>query len=192
VKEGQPVRVTRLLSSTERESDQESKREPASEGHSLSVERRARDWLEQRNMASLRGALTDCGAQSEELVRRAKESQPARHTHFLLSVERGTGQDNKRKPANEGHSPTVERTARDWLGQLKPANQRGALTNCRAQSEGLIRTAKEGQPARVTHFLSSAERGTCQDCEIEPASQLHSRPVERRARDWSRQRNKTS
>jgi hypothetical protein len=34
---------------------------------------------------------------------------------------------------------------RDWSGQQKKAGQRGALTLCPAQTEELVRTAKESQ-----------------------------------------------
>jgi hypothetical protein len=72
-------------------------------------------------------------------------------------------------PASKEHSPPVECGAGDWSGQQKNASQRGALTNCRAHSEGPVRTAKESQPM-----------------------QGHSLPVERRARDWSGQREEAS
>jgi hypothetical protein len=117
------------------------------------------------------------------LVRTPKESQAARGTHVLSSAEQGIGQDSERKPASEGHSRTVERRARDWLGRRNKASHRRALTVCRAQSEGLVRTAKASQLARGTHILSSAERGTCQDSEREPSSEGHSRTVKHRARD---------
>jgi hypothetical protein len=91
-----------------------------------------------------------------------KESQLARSTHVLSDAERVTGKDSERRPASEGNSLSVERRVRDWLGQGKKPSQRGALTNCRVRSEGLIRTAKKSQAARRTHVLSSAERGTGQ------------------------------
>jgi hypothetical protein len=55
---------------------------------------------------------------------------------------------------------------------------------CRCKRAG---QAKGSQPRRVTHICSSTVRGTGQDSEREPASKGHSRIVERRARDWSRQ-----
>jgi hypothetical protein len=138
-----------------------------------------------------------------------------RGTHGLSSAERETIQDSEQKPTSEGHSPTVERRTRYWSGQRKNASQRGALTVCRAQSKGLIRTAKEasqrrtltvcrakseglvrttkeGQPARVTHILSSAERRIGQDNEGKPASEGHLPTVEHRARDWSGQQKRAS
>jgi hypothetical protein len=114
---------------------------------------------------SQREALTDYRAQSERLVRTPKVSHPARGTHVLSSTERGAGQDSERWPASERHSPTVECRVRNCSEQRKKASQRGALTSCRAQSEGLVRTAKEGQPARGTHVLLSAERGANQGSE---------------------------
>jgi hypothetical protein len=133
------------------------------------VEHRTRGLLRQRKKANQRRALTNCRGQSEEQVRTAKGSQPARGTYLLSRAERGTDQDSKRKSTSEGYSPTAERRARDWSGQRKKASQRETLTSCRAQNEELVK-----------------------DSEGKPASERHSPPVEHRARDWSGQRNKAN
>jgi hypothetical protein len=88
-----------------------------------------------------------------------KESQPTRGTHSLSSAGWGTGQDNKRKPASEGNSRSVER------------------------SKELVRAAKESQSARGTHILSSTEQGTGHDSKRMPASEGNSQTVKHRARD---------
>jgi hypothetical protein len=46
-----------------------------------------------------------------------------------------------------------------------------------------VRTWKECEQARGTHSLESAERQKSEDMEIMGASEGHSRPGERRARD---------
>jgi hypothetical protein len=190
--ESQPARGTHPLSGAERGTGQDSERKPASDGHSRTVEHRARSWSGQRKKASQRGAFTFCRAQNEGLVRTAKESQPASGTHFLWSTERGTGQDSERKLTREGHSPTVEHRTRDCLGQREQKSKPVVLTNYRVQSEELVRTTKENQPASGTHGLSNAETGTAQDSERKPGSEEDSRSVEHRARDWSGQRKKAS
>jgi hypothetical protein len=231
-KERQPARRTHQLSNvgdglirTERKS--------ASEGHSPTIERRARNWSVQRRSQLVRGAhwlssVEQGTSQDSEIKpasegdsrtveRRARDGSGQRNkpasegTHVLSNAERGTGQGSGKKPASEehsravkcrardwsgqrkktvseGHSRSVGRRARDWSAQRKKASQRGTLTHCQAQSEGLVRRAKEGQPARGTHVLSSAEQGSGQNSERKPASEGHSRPVERRARHWSGQR----
>ena len=42
--------------------------------------------------------------------------------------------------------------------------------------EGLVRTRKEIDRVRVTHFLETAEGGTCQDTERNRQSEGHSLP----------------
>jgi hypothetical protein len=55
----------------------------------------------------------------------------------------------------------------------------GGLTNCQVQKRGKVRTAKESQRRRGTHFLSqkSTDGGACHDSERKPASRGHSRTV---------------
>ena len=55
-------------------------------------------------------------------VRIAKENELDRGTHILSSAKGGTGQDNERKPANDGHLRAVERR-RDGSGQRKKASE---------------------------------------------------------------------
>jgi hypothetical protein len=90
-----------------------------------------------------------------------------RVAHSLSSVERGTGQDNERKPASKGHSHSVKH--RGWISQ----------------------DGKESQPVRVTHRLLSTEQGTSQERERKEASYGHSPTVESRVRDWSGQQKKS-
>jgi hypothetical protein len=51
--------------------------------------------------------------------------------------------------------------------------------------EGQVRTPRETERARVTHFLSSADTETSQDTKRKLESEGHSLPVEPRQRDRS-------
>jgi hypothetical protein len=115
---------------------------------------------------------------------RSKRNPASKNTHSLSDIEQGTCKDIKRNLASEGYSRSVGRRAADRLGQWRKASQGGALTNCRAQSEGLVRTSTEGQLARRTHLLSSAERGIGQDNERNPTGEGHSLAVGGGGRDW--------
>jgi DNA-binding transcriptional regulator PaaX len=64
-KKSQKARGTHKLSRAEQGIYQDSERKSASEWHSLSVERRARDLSVQRNNACLRGALTNYRGQGK-------------------------------------------------------------------------------------------------------------------------------
>jgi hypothetical protein len=146
--------------------------------HSPTVERRARESSKLRNKAWRPGALTSCRVQgrqdskikpsseghllsverrARELSGQQKESQLTRDTHVLCNAERGSRQRSKIKSTNEGHSLSGERRAGESSGQRTIANERGALTLCRAQSEGVVRTAKWNQQVRGTHHLSNVE-----------------------------------
>jgi hypothetical protein len=100
------------------------------------------DWSGHGKEASERGALTDWRAQKNGLVRTWKGSERAKGTHFLESAEECTGQDMEMKRASEGHSLPGERRRMDWSGHGKEANERGVLTDWRAQRNGLVRGRK--------------------------------------------------
>ena len=78
--------------------------------------------------------------------------------------------------ANKGHPQTGEPERRDRSGHGNNANQRGALTAWRAQTKRQVRTWKECEPARGTHFLESPDGETCQDTAKLRASGGYSRP----------------
>jgi len=83
--------------------------------------------------------------------------------HSLPAVvehKRGTSYDSEKKPANQGHSRTVQ-----------------------PRAEGQVRTAKTTKWARGTHVLSSKGGGSSQDSENKQVGQGHSRPVEQGRRD---------
>ena len=63
-------------------------------------------------------------------------------------------------------------------GHGKKSTEPGALTSWRRQREGLVRTRKEIDQARRTHFLETTKGGTCQDTERNRPSQAHSLPAD--------------
>jgi hypothetical protein len=101
----------------------------------------------------------------EAQVRTQKEFKRVSGTHELKSGDRGASQDTERIWVSEGHSRTEQRRARDKLGHGMIPREPGALTSWRAQAEGQVRTWKEFERARVTHFLESTDRGRSQDAE---------------------------
>jgi len=80
-------------------------------------------------------------------------------------AEGGTSQDKERKPPSKAHSLPGDGRGRDKSGHRKKAIEQGALTYWRQQREGPVRTRKESDQARHTHFLETAEGGTSQDKE---------------------------
>ena len=142
-----------------------------------------------------RGTLTPWRWQKEGLVRTGKETDGARHAHFLEMAEEGPCQDTESNRLCEGHSLPGHIRGRDllrhgikatergtltwtWLNwqkeglvrtRRKPTG-RGALTFWRRQREGLVRIREEADRARHTHSLKTAEGGTRQDTENNPSS----------------------
>src|SRR6267142_728739 len=82
-----------------------------------------------------------------------------RHSH-PEEQRRGTSQNMKRIQADVGHSLAGKHTGRDKSGHRKNLAKRGTLTSWRAQWEGQVRTWKESDQVRGTHFLKSAEART--------------------------------
>jgi hypothetical protein len=212
-KYSQQVRDTHVLSSIERGTHERSENKPEGERHSLPVRRREEIHQYSERKPASGGKLTSCRAQSEGVVRTAKEILRTKSAHKLSSAWRWTRQDSKRMRASEEHSQTAKRRGRDKSEQRNKPSGRGVLTSCRVQSEessgqrhkanergvltpyqtqskGVVRTAKKSQPARGTYILSSAERGSRQDSETTPVNEGYSPTVERRARESSGQRYK--
>ena len=61
----------------------------------------------------------------------------------------------ERNRPSEGHSQPGDDKGRELSGHGKKPTTRGALTPCRQQREGLVRTRKETDRARGTHKLES-------------------------------------
>ena len=93
-----------------------------------------------------------------------KLTGPSR-THILETAEGGTCQDTETNRLTEVHSPTGDGRGRDLSGHRKKLTDRGALTSWRRQRERLVRTRKQTNQLRHTHFLETAKGETCRDTE---------------------------
>ena len=129
-----------------------------------------------------RGTLTLWRRQREGRVRTLKETNRARHTHYLETAEGGTCHDTATNRASKAHSRPGDGRGRDLSGHGRKPTEQGALTTWRQQREGHVRARKETDRARHTHFLETADGGTCQDTERNRPSEAHSRPGEGRGR----------
>src|SRR5947208_2050197 len=114
-----------------------------------------------------------------------KETDRARHTHVLETAEGGTCHDTERNQPSEAYSRPGDSRGRDLSGHRKKPTERGTLTYWRRQREGLVRTHKETDRARLTHVLEVAEGRTCQDTERNRPSKSHSPPGDGRGKDLS-------
>ena len=136
------------------------------------------------------------------------ETDQPRATHQLENAQGGTNQDTEtirpteahslpedrtgrdksghgKNTTDRAHSPTRGRTWRDKSGHRKNPIDRGPLTNWRPHREVQIRTWKESDRPRPTHFLETEQGGTSQDTEIIRPTEAHSRPGDRTGRDKS-------
>jgi len=93
-----------------------------------------------RKKLTEQGALTNWGPQREGHVRKQKESNQARLTHFLETAEGAICQDTERKQQSKAHLLSGDRRGRDLSGHGRKATERCALTGWRPQMEGLVRT----------------------------------------------------
>ena len=98
-------------------------------------------------------------------MRPQKKTNRARHTHILETAEGGTCQDTEKNWPSEAHSLSGDGRGMGLSGHTKILAKRGTLTNWRQRREGLVRAQKETDGARRTHWLETAEGGTCQDTE---------------------------
>ena len=207
------ARCTHKLETASGGTYQDTERNRLSEARSLSGDSRRRALSGHRKRSTDRGALTNWRRQREGLVRTQKKTARSRHTHSLETASGGTCQDTERDRPTEAHSPTGDGRGSDLSGHRKKSTDRGALTSWRRQTEGLVRTQKEIDRPRRTHFLETASGGTCQGTEetdrarrthkLETASggtcqvternrptEVHSLTEDDRGRDLSRHRKK--
>jgi hypothetical protein len=105
-------------------------------------------------------------------------------------AEGGTCRDTERSRLSKRNSLPRNGKGRDLSGHGKELTEREALTSWRWQREGLVRTLKETDQARGTHFLGTAEGGTCQDTERDRLSKGCSRAADGRGWDLSGHRKK--
>ena len=135
------------------------------EAHSLSGDGRQSDLSGHRNNPTDRGPLTTWRRQRERLVRTWKQSDRPRPTHFLETADRETCQDTETIRPSEAHSLSGDRRQRDLSGHRNNPTDRGPLTSWRPQTERLVRTTKQSDQPRPTHWLETADRATFQDTE---------------------------
>ena len=136
-----------------------------------------------------RGPLTSWRRKTEGLVRTSKEPDRPRPTHFLETADRATCQDTETIRQTEAHSHPGDGRWRDMSGHRNNLTNRGPLTSWRRQTEGLVRTLKQSDQPRPTHFLGTADRGTCQDTETIRPTEAHSLPGDGRQSDLSGHQN---
>ena len=108
-----------------------------------------------------------------------------RGTYSLETAKGETCQDRERSWRGEAHSRPGDGRGRDLLGHENKPTDRDTLTFWRQQREGLVRTRKKTDRSRRTHFLETAERGTCQDLETNRLTEAHSHAGDERGRDLS-------
>ena len=157
-KEMDRPRRTHHLKTAEGGTGQDMERNRRSKGHSLPGDDRGRDLLGHGKKSTKRGALTNWRWQIEGLVRTGKETDQARGTHVLETIEGETCQDRERNRPSEGHSHTGDgrgknlsghegnrpseghsrpenSRGRDLSGYGKKSTKQGALTNWRQERE---------------------------------------------------------
>ena len=192
---------------------QDIERDRPTESHPHPGDGRGRDLSGHRKKSLERGALTSWRRQREGLVKTQKDTDRAMRTHQLEMAEGGTCQDSQKDQSSDAHSlpgdgrgrdlsghrkiPTERGTLtfcrwqrRDLSGHRKISTERGTLTSWRQQREGLVRTQKDTDRPRHTHFLEMVEGGTCQGAERNQPSEAHSLSGDGRGRDLSGHRKK--
>jgi hypothetical protein len=134
-------------------------------------------------------------------------------THNLQSREGEIGQRGERKWRRKINSLSIEWMRRDKSGDQETTNERRALANYQAQTEGQVRTpiksegtrgthglssemevqvktTREGKRAREIHSLSCTDRGPHQDTKTKRESEWYSLPIEYKWRDKSGHQHK--
>ena len=116
---------------------------------------------------------------------RTRKTAAGQQAHQLETAEGETCQDMKRKWPSDGHSPTGYRRGRDLSGHKKKVTEGRVLTSWEPQRERLVRTQRECDRERGTHFLVTTEGGTCQDMGRKRPSNGHPLARERRGKGKS-------
>ena len=108
--------------------------------------------------------------------------------HSLSGDGRGRGMSGmeRNRPSEKCSHPGDSRGRDDLLGHRKKLNEQDALTNWRQQrEEGLVRTLKDTDRVKHTHFLEAGEGGACQNTERKRPSETRSLPGDGRGGDLS-------
>jgi len=85
-----------------------------------------------------------------------------RNTDWLENAEGGTSQDTEGNQLRVGKSLSGDGRG-ETSGHRKKMTEQGALTNWRWQGKGQVRKWREGDRARGTYKLETADGGTSQD-----------------------------
>ena len=139
-----------------------------------------------------RELLTSWRRQKEGLVRTRKETDRARGTHFLETAEGVAYQDTERSLPKEWNSRPRDGRGRNLSGHRKKSTEGRTLTCWRRQRERLVRTQKQIDRGKDTHFLETAEEATCQDTETNRPREGHSLPGDGRGSDLSEHGKKST
>ena len=183
------------------------------ERHSRPGDSKERDLSGHGKKLTERGALTSWRQQREGLVRTEKETDSARRTHNLETVDEGTCQNTERNRLSKGNSRPGDSRGRNLSRHEKKSNKQAALTSWRWQRsdlsghgkkptkgrvltswrqprEGLVKTGKETDRARGTHSLETAQRGACQNRKKNTNRRRDTHFLETAERDLSEHRKK--
>ena len=183
-------RRTHILEMASGGTRQDTERNRPVKAHSHPGDSIGRNSSGHRKKPTEQGALTFWKRHREGLIRTQKETDRARRTHQLEMASRGTRQDTEINRPSQAHSPTGGGIKRDSSGHRKKPTGRGALTLWRRHREGLVRTQKETDRPRHTHFLETASGGTRQDTEKNRPTEAHSLPGDGIGRNSSGHRKK--
>ena len=165
-RETERARHTHVLETAQRGTSQDRARNRQSEVHSRTGDRTGRDKSGHRKKKQ-----SETHSQTGDRTGRDKsghvEKPKERGTLTFWRPHRGTSQDMERNRQNEAHLQTGDRTGRDKSGTRRETNRarQCTLTVWEAHREGQVRTGKETDRARRTHFLGIAKKGTSQDTE---------------------------
>jgi len=96
-----------------------------------------------------------------------------------------TLQDTERKQLSKRHLLPGDHRGSDLSGHKNKVTEQGALTCWRPKMEELVRTWKESNQARGTHFLETTVGVTSQDSERKQLSKGHLHPGDHRGSNLS-------
>ena len=184
-KQSDQPRPTHQLETADRATCQDTERIRPTEAHSHTGDGRQSDLSGHRKNPTNRGPLTNWRQQTERLVRTPKQSDQPRPTHLLETADRATCQDTETIRLTEAHSHPGDGRQSNLSGHRNNPTNRGPLTSWRQRTERLVRTPKQSDQPRPTHFLETADSAACQDTERIRPTEAHSPPGDGRQSDLS-------
>ena len=188
-KQSDQLTPTHELETADRATCKDTERIRPTEAHSRTGDGRQSDLSGHRNNLTDRGPLTFWRRHTERLVMPPKQSYRPRPTHQLETADRATCQDTETIRPTEAHSHPGDSRQSHLSGHRNNPTDRGPLTLWRRQTEGLVRTPKQSDRPKPTHFLETADRAICQDTKTIRPTEAHSRTADGRQSDLSGHRN---